>query len=290
MRSLYDLRIKAELLRSAKGVRVVAGTGSYICELVAPLAHSNFESTFLIRDSCSSAQSKYTWSTSQDLTIHKLFSARADLHRTVYTHAKAEGVSTSLMSFAHRNVGLLSELFQHMVVDALLEANDHLVIDSSVDDPAKYLKNMQSFCCNKKNYEGLPFNFCGGYIAFNRHISSSLEHHSGLQASATKVVKENELLSALAASPFKAGFASRKSRDEYLEDVEKCPTNIKDGQSYESCLTTQLRKKSSNLDTIELKIFGMVLILLWLRGHSSFDSRFLLAMRDVHESKLFSLL
>ncbi|GAB2276740.1 hypothetical protein Dimus_011457 [Dionaea muscipula] len=162
---------------------------------------------------------------------------------------------------------------------------------------------MQSFCCNKKDYEGLPFNFCGGYIgfigynlkvecgaAFNRHISSSpdacfffadnfvvIDHHNGdvyvmslcevdrtsfwlddtvkkllgLQASAAKVVKENELLSALA-SPFKAGFASQKSRDQYLEDVEKCLTYIKDGQSYELCLTTQLRKKISNLGPFNL--------------------------------------
>ncbi|GAB2297499.1 nucleolar protein [Dionaea muscipula] len=82
------------------------------------------------------------------------------------------------------------------------------------------------------------------YQASGLQASGLLEHHSGLQASATKVVKENELLSALAASPFKAGFASQKSRDEYLEDVEKCLTNIKDGQSYELCLTTQLRKKN----------------------------------------------
>ncbi|GAB2273218.1 hypothetical protein Dimus_008020 [Dionaea muscipula] len=56
-----------------------------------------------------------------DLIIHKLFSARADLHRTVYTHAKVKAI-------------------ERMVVDALLEANDHLRIDSSVDDPAKYWK------------------------------------------------------------------------------------------------------------------------------------------------------
>ncbi|GAB2295112.1 hypothetical protein Dimus_029288 [Dionaea muscipula] len=56
-----------------------------------------------------------------DLTIHKLFSARADLHLTVYTHAKVKAI-------------------ERMVVDALLEANDHLRIDSSVDDPAKYWK------------------------------------------------------------------------------------------------------------------------------------------------------
>ncbi|GAB2297354.1 hypothetical protein Dimus_031461 [Dionaea muscipula] len=55
------------------------------------------------------------------LTIHKLFSARADLHRTVYTHAKVKAIEL-------------------MVVDALLEANDHLRIDSFVHDPAEYWK------------------------------------------------------------------------------------------------------------------------------------------------------
>ncbi|GAB2275360.1 hypothetical protein Dimus_010120 [Dionaea muscipula] len=55
------------------------------------------------------------------LTIHKLFSARADLRRNVYTHAKVKAIEL-------------------MVVDALLEANDHLRIDSSVDDPAEYWK------------------------------------------------------------------------------------------------------------------------------------------------------
>ncbi|GAB2275644.1 hypothetical protein Dimus_010402, partial [Dionaea muscipula] len=51
------------------------------------------------------------------------------------------------------------------------------------------------------------------YQASGLQASGLLEHHSGLQASATKVVKENELLLALVASPFKVGFASRKSRD-----------------------------------------------------------------------------
>ncbi|GAB2214238.1 hypothetical protein Droror1_Dr00018579 [Drosera rotundifolia] len=55
------------------------------------------------------------------LTIHKLFIARADLHRTVYTHAKVKAIEL-------------------MVVDALLKANNHLRIDSFVHDPAEYWK------------------------------------------------------------------------------------------------------------------------------------------------------
>ncbi|XP_069153787.1 uncharacterized protein [Solanum lycopersicum] len=53
------------------------------------------------------------------LTIHKLFSTRADLHRTVYTHPKVKAI-------------------EFMVVDALIKANDHLEIDSYIDEPAKY--------------------------------------------------------------------------------------------------------------------------------------------------------
>ncbi|GMH27636.1 hypothetical protein Nepgr_029479 [Nepenthes gracilis] len=55
------------------------------------------------------------------LTIHKLFIARADLHRTVYTHAKVKAIEL-------------------MVVDALLKANHYLKIDSYVCDPAQYWK------------------------------------------------------------------------------------------------------------------------------------------------------
>ncbi|KAH9621159.1 hypothetical protein KSS87_006346 [Heliosperma pusillum] len=58
---------------------------------------------------------------SKHLTIHKLFLSRADLHRTVYTHAKVKAIEI-------------------MVVDALLKANDHLQISSSVNDPAEFWK------------------------------------------------------------------------------------------------------------------------------------------------------
>ncbi|XP_021727013.1 deoxynucleoside triphosphate triphosphohydrolase SAMHD1 homolog isoform X2 [Chenopodium quinoa] len=55
------------------------------------------------------------------LTVHKLFNTRADLHRTVYTHAKVKAVEL-------------------MVVDALLKANNFLQIASKIHDPAEFWK------------------------------------------------------------------------------------------------------------------------------------------------------
>ncbi|XP_058193193.1 uncharacterized protein LOC131310283 isoform X2 [Rhododendron vialii] len=55
------------------------------------------------------------------LTIHKLFSMRADLHRTVYMHAKVKAIEL-------------------MIVDALTKANDKLQIAASIQDPATYWK------------------------------------------------------------------------------------------------------------------------------------------------------
>lgn len=168
-----------------------------------------------------------------------------------------------------------------------------------------FLENdMRSICCDKKDYEGLPFDFCGGYIgylgynlkvecgaAFNHHRSSSpdacfffadnflvIDHRSNdvyimslfeldkassswlddaekrlldLQASSNKNAEDNPSMSALA-SPFEAGFVSEKSREQYLEDVGKCLEYIKSGQSYELCLTTQLRKRITDLAPIDL--------------------------------------
>ncbi|OEL36829.1 Deoxynucleoside triphosphate triphosphohydrolase SAMHD1-like protein [Dichanthelium oligosanthes] len=56
-----------------------------------------------------------------DLSIHKLFSTRADLHRTVYTHAKVKAVEL-------------------MLVDALIEANDYLGISLHANDPEDFWK------------------------------------------------------------------------------------------------------------------------------------------------------
>ncbi|KAL4574087.1 hypothetical protein LXL04_020910 [Taraxacum kok-saghyz] len=55
------------------------------------------------------------------LTVHKLFSTRADLHRTVYTHAKVKAIEL-------------------MFVDALVKADNHLLISSFIHDPSQYWK------------------------------------------------------------------------------------------------------------------------------------------------------
>ncbi|KAL2240510.1 UNVERIFIED_CONTAM: Deoxynucleoside triphosphate triphosphohydrolase SAMHD1 [Sesamum indicum] len=55
------------------------------------------------------------------LTIHKLFATRADLYRTVYTHAKVKAIEL-------------------MVVDALVSANSYLQIASHIQDPSEYWK------------------------------------------------------------------------------------------------------------------------------------------------------
>lgn len=56
----------------------------------------------------------------------------------------------------------------------------------------------------------------------------------------------------LTSSSSKAGFAAEKSRDQYIEDVHKCLNYIKDGESYELCLTTQLRKPIEKLNSLGL--------------------------------------
>ncbi|XP_027362816.1 deoxynucleoside triphosphate triphosphohydrolase SAMHD1 homolog [Abrus precatorius] len=55
------------------------------------------------------------------LTVHKLFATRADLHRTVYTHAKVKAIEL-------------------MVIDALVKANPYLHIASSIHQPSDFWK------------------------------------------------------------------------------------------------------------------------------------------------------
>ncbi|PWA43083.1 aminodeoxychorismate synthase protein [Artemisia annua] len=50
----------------------------------------------------------------------------------------------------------------------------------------------------------------------------------------------------------KPGFLSDKTREQYMEDVEKCQKFIKDEESYELRLTTQMRKTVGDVDPLGL--------------------------------------
>ncbi|XXG58034.1 hypothetical protein AAC387_Pa04g0446 [Persea americana] len=175
-------------------------------------------------------------------------------------------------------------------------------------------KELQSFLYDKVDFEGLPFDFYGGYIGFigyslkvecgvasNLHKSTmpdacfffadnlivvdhsnndvyilSLEHidrpgstESGQHANSNSWLDgtEKQLLGLKAASSTKSkdqspstatstpcmeGFVVDKSKDQYMKDIEKCLEYIKDGESYELCLTTQMRKRIEEIDPVGL--------------------------------------
>ncbi|KAL5699567.1 aminodeoxychorismate synthase [Ranunculus cassubicifolius] len=171
--------------------------------------------------------------------------------------------------------------------------------DGFLDFLDKELKSLQY---EKEDFEGLPFDFCGGYVGFigydlksecgmphNLHksrvpdacfffadnlividhrnddvyiLSIHETHHLKslwledtekklLRIKPSSTNKPNKQKSPLL-TPSEAGFRADKSRDEYMEDVGKCLEFIKDGESYELCLTTQIRKKIEDLDAFGL--------------------------------------
>ncbi|XP_057979569.1 aminodeoxychorismate synthase, chloroplastic isoform X2 [Malania oleifera] len=165
-------------------------------------------------------------------------------------------------------------------------------------------KELQSFCYEEKEYEGLPFDFFGGYIGYigynlkvecgvasNCHKSRDpdacfffvdnfvvIDHHNndvyvmslhdGTRSSTPWLDDiEHKLLSlkapvrgkirlqtsqCAASNPCEAGFLSDQSRDQYIKNVERCLTFINDGESYELCLTTQMRRRIEEVDSLGL--------------------------------------
>ncbi|XP_012455747.1 aminodeoxychorismate synthase, chloroplastic [Gossypium raimondii] len=165
-------------------------------------------------------------------------------------------------------------------------------------------KELLSLCHEEKDYEGLPFDFYGGFIGYigynlkvecgaasNAHKSTTpdacfffadnlvvIDHHTNdvyvlslqegnttktqwlddtekklvsLKGSATRQLHER-ISKPVANSPHEAGFLSEKSQKQYVSDVEKCLEYIKDGESYELCLTTQFRKFIGEVDPLRL--------------------------------------
>lgn len=63
-------------------------------------------------------------------------------------------------------------------------------------------------------------------------------------------LKEQRLSSS--SVPNKGSFVVEKSKNQYIKDVEKCLKLIRDGESYELCLTTQMRKRVGNINALKL--------------------------------------
>ncbi|VVB01902.1 unnamed protein product [Arabis nemorensis] len=165
-------------------------------------------------------------------------------------------------------------------------------------------KELSSISYDEKDFEQLPFDFCGGYIGcigydikvecgmpINRHKSKAPDacfffvdnivaidhqlddvyvlslHEEGtaetsflndteeklisLRGSYTRNLKD-QALPAIDSCQGKTSFVPDKSREQYIDDVESCMKCIKDGESYELCLTTQNRWKIGNTDPLGL--------------------------------------
>ncbi|KAK7279664.1 hypothetical protein RJT34_24720 [Clitoria ternatea] len=165
-------------------------------------------------------------------------------------------------------------------------------------------KELQSYRYDKNDYEGLPFDFHGGYVGYigydlkvecgvtsNCHKSKTpdacfffadnlvaIDHKNDdvyllaihEESSSTpqwlddteekllslngsvRMTLERQNTPPLTSYSQKAGFAAEKSREQYIEDVKKCLDYIKDGESYELCLTTQMRRPIENLNSLGL--------------------------------------
>ncbi|XP_010470035.1 PREDICTED: aminodeoxychorismate synthase, chloroplastic isoform X3 [Camelina sativa] len=163
-------------------------------------------------------------------------------------------------------------------------------------------KELASISYDEKDFTGLPFDFCGGYVGcigydikvecgmpINLHKSKApdacfffednvvaIDHHlddvyvlslyeegttessflndteeklTNLRVSSTGKWKD-QTLPAIDSSQCKERFIPDKSKEQYINDVESCMAYIKDGESYELCLTTQNRRKLGNADSL----------------------------------------
>ncbi|XP_075084244.1 aminodeoxychorismate synthase, chloroplastic isoform X1 [Nicotiana tabacum] len=185
------------------------------------------------------------------------------------------------------------------------DANGHVKTTFLEDGFFDYMnKELLSFCFDEKDYEGLPFDFYGGYIGYigydlkvecgvasNRHRSKApdaclfftdniivIDHQCDdiytlslhdvsttstsylddvekrlldLRASMTKKLQSRASRGS-AVVQLMSGFSAEKSREEYIKDVKNCQDFIKEGESYELCLTTQMRMKLGEIDSLGL--------------------------------------
>ncbi|CAM8987914.1 unnamed protein product [Rhodiola kirilowii] len=216
-------------------------------------------------------------------------------------------------SFMGGQGGSLWKQLSYRLTDDSTKSGGHLLIEDAVGSTSNiylqdgffdFLNNeLQSFQYDEKDYEGLPFEFHGGYVGYigynlklecgvasNCHKSETpdacfffadklvvVDHYHDdvyilsidessssntswlddierkllcLEATAETDKKQSPRLTTL--SPIEAGFIAEKSRDQYTKDVDCCMKYITDGESYELCYTTQLKKHLGNIDMLRL--------------------------------------
>ncbi|XP_062229714.1 probable aminodeoxychorismate synthase, chloroplastic [Phragmites australis] len=177
-------------------------------------------------------------------------------------------------------------------------------------------KEIQSIQYNEKDYEGLPFDFHGGFVGYlgyglkiecdassNKAKSSTpdacfffadnavvVDHSNGdvyilslhdellsssngdricrISTHTSWLVETEERLLRLGAmasgllingKPLvrssnvnKQSFVVEKSKDQYVRDVQSCLDYIRDGESYELCLTTQMKRRVDYINALQL--------------------------------------
>ncbi|OEL24674.1 putative aminodeoxychorismate synthase, chloroplastic [Dichanthelium oligosanthes] len=176
-------------------------------------------------------------------------------------------------------------------------------------------KEIQSIQYNEKDYEGLPFDFHGGFVGYlgyglkvecdassNKAKSStpdacfffadntvvvdhsngdvyilslydefSSSNGNGIFRNSTHdswlVETEKKLLRlgamppgllingkayAISSNADKQNFVVEKSKDQYIRDVQSCLDYIRDGESYELCLTTQMKRRVDYINALQL--------------------------------------
>ncbi|CAN6200618.1 unnamed protein product [Urochloa humidicola] len=176
-------------------------------------------------------------------------------------------------------------------------------------------KEIQSIQYNEKDYEGLPFDFHGGFVGYlgyglkvecnassnmaksstpdaclffadntvvvdhsngdvyilSLHDEFSSSNEDGIYKNATHnswLVETEKKLLRLGAMPpgllingktygissnvNKQSFVVEKSKDQYIRDVQSCLDYIRDGESYELCLTTRMKRKVDYVNALQL--------------------------------------
>lgn len=82
-------------------------------------------------------------------------------------------------------------------------------------------------------------------------LNDTEEKLISLRVSSTRKMND-QTLPAIDSSQCKTNFVPDKSREQYINDVQSCMKYIKDGESYELCLTTQNRWRIGNTDPLGL--------------------------------------